>query len=336
MLFWMGTVCRNDTMFFPYGISAFNHTKGWKLIAVGYTPWSSGPLRLGVSGWWFQPRYNNIWYKYLYDVYDVISYYIYIYMIIYIIYNYIYIHTITVFVHFVITYLYMPFEHVWTCQLCIAGGSVTDPWLRPVLLLSPRKHGGPSGQDIPGPRWLRAQTRWGMVHNSWVISHVPIFHITQPWSVYGLLDGYYFWWCPIFPSHGTFTNPCNWLARSNFCTVWDGQVVASWLSLFKSLFNMIQHTVRTKPYQALVWAGWPCPRYKNRTASMDFVATPPKRSLRYLDQRFSGHLFKGSCSRMKSWSLSMTAVNDSRNARDARLKMLRSLADLVAPGWLRS
>ena len=22
-----------------------------------------------------------------------------------------------------------------------------------------------------------------------------------------LLDGYYFWWCPIFPSHGTFTNP---------------------------------------------------------------------------------------------------------------------------------
>ena len=44
----------------------------------------------------------------------------------------------------------------------------------------------------------------------WVISHVPIFHITQPWSVpvYGLLDGYYFRWCPIFPSHGTFTNPC--------------------------------------------------------------------------------------------------------------------------------
>ena len=26
---------------------------------------------------------------------------------------------------------------------------------------------------------------------TWVISHVPIFHITQPWSVYGLLDGYY-------------------------------------------------------------------------------------------------------------------------------------------------
>ena len=26
---------------------------------------------------------------------------------------------------------------------------------------------------------------------SWVISHVPMFHITQPWSVYGLLDGYY-------------------------------------------------------------------------------------------------------------------------------------------------
>ena len=29
--------------------------------------------------------------------------------------------------------------------------------------------------------------------------NVPIFHITQPKSVYGLLDGYYGWWCPIFP-----------------------------------------------------------------------------------------------------------------------------------------
>ena len=45
---------------------------------------------------------------------------------------------------------------------------------------------------------------------SWVISHVPIFHITQPWSVYGLLDGYFFRWCPIFPSHGTVTNPKNY------------------------------------------------------------------------------------------------------------------------------
>ena len=28
-----------------------------------------------------------------------------------------------------------------------------------------------------------------------------------PWSVYGLLDGYFFRWCPIYPSHGTFNNP---------------------------------------------------------------------------------------------------------------------------------
>ena len=27
-------------------------------------------------------------------------------------------------------------------------------------------------------------------------------------GINGLLDGYYFGWCPIFPSHGTFTNPC--------------------------------------------------------------------------------------------------------------------------------
>ena len=35
--------------------------------------------------------------------------------------------------------------------------------------------------------------------------NVPIFHITQPWSVYGQFYGYYFGWCPIFPSHGTVT-----------------------------------------------------------------------------------------------------------------------------------
>ena len=40
-------------------------------------------------------------------------------------------------------------------------------------------------------------------HGSW---NVPMFHITQPWSVYGLLDGYFtLRWCPIFPSHGTVT-----------------------------------------------------------------------------------------------------------------------------------
>ena len=123
----MGTFCRNDTMFFPYGISAFNHTKSWKLIAVGYTPWFSGPIRLGVSGWWFQPIYNNICYKYLH-VYDVISYniiYIYDYMIIYI-------HTITVFIHFVISVCMVS---IYICRLnmfepasfVIAGGSSLIP-----------------------------------------------------------------------------------------------------------------------------------------------------------------------------------------------------------------
>ena len=32
---------------------------------------------------------------------------------------------------------------------------------------------------------------------SWVMENVPIFHITQPWGISGLLDGYYFGWCPI-------------------------------------------------------------------------------------------------------------------------------------------
>ena len=46
---------------------------------------------------------------------------------------------------------------------------------------------------------------------AWVIRHVPIFHITQPLDsmigINGLLDGYYFRWCPIYPSHGTFNKP---------------------------------------------------------------------------------------------------------------------------------
>ena len=62
--------------------------------------------------------------------------------------------------------------------------------------------GGAGKQDEKGVKG--AQT-------TWVISHVPMFHITQPWSVLMvykcLLDGYYFRWCPIFPFYGTFTNP---------------------------------------------------------------------------------------------------------------------------------
>ena len=42
-------------------------------------------------------------------------------------------------------------------------------------------------------------------HGSLVMSP---FHITQPLGINGLLDGYYFWWCPIFPFYGTVTNPC--------------------------------------------------------------------------------------------------------------------------------
>ena len=37
--------------------------------------------------------------------------------------------------------------------------------------------------------------------------NVPMFHITQPlgiWSIMATIR-----WCPIFPSHGTFTNPCS-------------------------------------------------------------------------------------------------------------------------------
>ena len=39
---------------------------------------------------------------------------------------------------------------------------------------------------------------------TWVISHVPIFHITQPLGISGLLDDYYFWWWPIAPKRAIY------------------------------------------------------------------------------------------------------------------------------------
>ena len=44
---------------------------------------------------------------------------------------------------------------------------------------------------------------------TWVISHVPMFHITQPWSVYGLLDGYYKVMSNI-PKMGHLPTPAKW------------------------------------------------------------------------------------------------------------------------------
>ena len=46
---------------------------------------------------------------------------------------------------------------------------------------------------------------WNQIH-AWVISHVPMFHITQPlgiWSI-NVYNGYY-------SQNGTFTNPCSWV-----------------------------------------------------------------------------------------------------------------------------
>ena len=60
---------------------------------------------------------------------------------------------------------------------------------------------------------LPAQASW----ISWILRvkphgslNVPIFHITQPWSVYGLFYGYFFRWCPIFPKWDSY-QPLNLL-----------------------------------------------------------------------------------------------------------------------------
>ena len=59
--------------------------------------------------------------------------------------------------------------------------------------------------------------------STWVISHVPMFHITQPLGINGLLDGYYFGWCPIFPK-------------------WD---------IYQPLFNTVEALQRTEHPEAV-------------------------------------------------------------------------------------
>ena len=54
----------------------------------------------------------------------------------------------------------------------------------------------------PGIRGL-----WRLLQEPWVMTDVPMGHITQPWMVYGLLDGYFFRWCPLYSQNGTVTNP---------------------------------------------------------------------------------------------------------------------------------
>ena len=55
------------------------------------------------------------------------------------------------------------------------------------------QHHHPGGISRVVDRFMTVMAceRYGTRYPTWVISHVPMFHITQPWMVYGLLDGYY-------------------------------------------------------------------------------------------------------------------------------------------------
>ena len=53
---------------------------------------------------------------------------------------------------------------------------------------------------------------------TWVISHVPILHITQPLGINGLLDGYYFWWCPKWDGYPRINEPASQLLNQCFPT----------------------------------------------------------------------------------------------------------------------
>ena len=96
--------------------------------------------------------------------------------------------------------------------------STTDPF---TVLLYLVPHGSHQCQphknvsiNIAAPIRLWEMERDSEIdHGSLNVPFFNIFHITQPlgiWSI-NVYNGYYFWWCPIFPSHGTFTNPCWWL-----------------------------------------------------------------------------------------------------------------------------
>ena len=56
-------------------------------------------------------------------------------------------------------------------------------------------------------KWGENRKLWN--GKTWVISHVPIFHITQPLDSmrYMVFFMATIRWCPIDPSHGTFNNP---------------------------------------------------------------------------------------------------------------------------------
>ena len=52
------------------------------------------------------------------------------------------------------------------------------------------KNGGTWWKNDPF-EWVFMVFWWEMGQKSWVMTDVPIFHITQPWSVYGQPNGYY-------------------------------------------------------------------------------------------------------------------------------------------------
>ena len=61
---------------------------------------------------------------------------------------------------------------------------------------------------------------WRLLQEPWVMTDVPMGHITQPWMVYGLLDGYFFRWCPLYSQNGTVTNPWELTVGFQTSNVW--------------------------------------------------------------------------------------------------------------------
>ena len=77
------------------------------------------------------------------------------------------------------------------------------------------RHEGGGTWQLPGVlAQKKTTTKWGPQLSStimtWVIkcphfSHHPTIRFHDRYMVY---NGYYFWWCPIYPFYGTFNNPC--------------------------------------------------------------------------------------------------------------------------------
>ena len=91
-------------------------------------------------------------------------------------------------IHLVLQYIDPLYKrvHGWSPLIAVFAGRLARNPLHPhdADLLVESK--------LPALESAGSQRKYTDMSETWVISHVPMFHITQPLGINGLLDGYYF------------------------------------------------------------------------------------------------------------------------------------------------